>query len=667
MHSAYTRTLAFALFVVVSPLLFLCAGCGSHSGAVQTSQAPTLKSLSISAASSTVPQGTTEPLTVNGTYSDGSTANLTDKVSWSSSDTSVATVNAAGQVTGVSLGNAVITASKESVNSTISLAVGQAVLARIDITPPAPSLPANTALQLIAVGTFTNGASRDVSDLVTWSDSDNATVTVSPTGRVAGVSSGTATVTATAGAVSGSVSVKVTTAQLVRLAVLPYQPVTGIGVVQRFSALGTFDDYTTSELVSVSWSSSDPTVAAIASEGMTTPLKAGASTITATAGAVQGSVVLTVLPATLLTITVDPANPSIAAGTKQQFSAQGLLSDGSTVDLPAVTWKSSSDSMASVGMDGLAMGIAPGTANISATVGGVTGSSTLKISDAALQNIVVAPGEPVVPVLALKQLHAIGKFSDGSLQDITSAVDWWSSSSNMVTVNKTGLSSSFITGLATVSASLGTVWGSTSFHVSSVTVDSLEVLPAAATLPEGAVLQYSLLSHLSDGTKEALDAPTWLTSPITMATVTPAGLVTARSPAIGRVYGETCCQTGYTQLTVSNAQATGLAIQAESMSIPQGAMQPLHAVATFNDSSVMDVSNAVHWSSSNPAVADIDQDGNASAKSAGTTTVTAMFGPVAGSSQTVLAQSTLTVVAGSLSALAITPANATISLAGADN
>ena len=56
----------------------------------------------------------------------------------------------------------------------------------------------------------------------------------------------------------------------------------------------------------------------------------GKSTISATLGAVQGSTVLTATAATLLSIAVTPANPSIAVGIAQQFTATGTYSDHST-------------------------------------------------------------------------------------------------------------------------------------------------------------------------------------------------------------------------------------------------------------------------------------------------------------------------------------------------
>lgn len=648
--------LPFALAVCM--ILTGCGGGSSH----DAPPTPTLSSIRISTTSSIVPLGGAQSLSVTGTYSDGGTRDLTDKVTWTSSASNIATVSGLGDVTGVSLGTATITATKESLSDSIGLTVGPAALAQISLSPSAPSIPANTAQQLVALGRYTDGSTREVNDLVTWSSSDLTKATISEKGIATALSGGTLTVTAKAGDVSGSATMTVSTAQLVRIALLPYQPVTGLGVVQHFVALGTFDDYSTRELVSVSWNSSDTAVATIDVDGRATPLKSGSATITATSGTITHSTVLTVLPATLVSVTVTPATASIAEGTDQQFAATGLLNDGGVVDLPVVDWKSSDSAVAAVEGNGRTLGVTPGTVTISASAAGITGSSALSVSNARLQSVAVAPAVPLVPILALKQLYAVGKFSDGTAQDITAVATWWSNNSRVVTVSKNGLASTNATGSATITASLGSVLGSTALQVSSLTVDSVEVSPANAIVPKGVKVQYSLLSHLSDGSTTALDAPRWFTSPITMATASQRGLVTARLAGVGKIYGETCCKTGYTQLTVTSARGVSLAINPVSVSVPAGAVQPFKALATFDDGSVVDVSNAVHWTSSQPAVALLDWTGTATTMAAGSTQITATLGPVDGSSQAVTNTATFHVVAGGLTALTVTPGNVSISL-----
>ena len=90
-------------------------------------------------------------------------------------------------------------------------------------------------------------------------------------------------------------------------------------------------------------------------------------------------------PKTLASITVTPANPSIGAGSSQQFSATGTFSDGTTQGLTTtVTWSSSLTSVATIsnsaGSNGMATAVAAGTATITATSGGISGSTGLTVT-----------------------------------------------------------------------------------------------------------------------------------------------------------------------------------------------------------------------------------------------------------------------------------------------
>ena len=91
---------------------------------------------------------------------------------------------------------------------------------------------------------------------------------------------------------------------------------------------------------------------------------------------------------TLSSITVTPANPTIAPGLTQQFTATGNYSDGSTQDITnTAIWSSSTTSVAVIsnatGSNGLATAVAAGTSTITATSGSIPGSTTLTISAAS--------------------------------------------------------------------------------------------------------------------------------------------------------------------------------------------------------------------------------------------------------------------------------------------
>src|SRR5262249_5348536 len=120
---------------------------------------------------------------------------------------------------------------------------------------------------------------------------------------------------------------------------------------------------------------------------LATGVNAGTSTISATMGTVSGSTVLTVTAAVLQSIAVTPANPSIAKGSTQQFTATGTFSDASTQNLTSqVTWASATPTVATITTPSLATGVNAGTSTISATMGSVSGSTVLTVTAAVLQS-----------------------------------------------------------------------------------------------------------------------------------------------------------------------------------------------------------------------------------------------------------------------------------------
>src|SRR5579862_9921863 len=208
--------------------------------------------------------------------------------------------------------------------------------------------------------------------------------------------------------------------------------------------------------------------------------------------------------ATLKSIAISPANPSIAITTTEQFKATGTYSDSSTKDLTAsVSWKSASTAVATIatgsasGTDGLATGVAVGNTKISASLNSVASSTVLTVTPPPPQvsSVTVVPSNPIVVLGAPVQLTATAHYIDGSTQNVTSSADWSSSNTTFATVNSTGLVTGVAAGTSTVSASIpngsntGNATGS-----SSVTVQTSNGLPTGVgwhALPDNTELQAS--------------------------------------------------------------------------------------------------------------------------------------------------------------------------------
>ena len=386
---------------------------------------PTLQSISLTPANSSIAIGLSQRFVAVGSYSDGTAHDVTTSAAWSSSNPAVATVNGSGLATALTIGNATITANlgSSTASSVLSVVPG---LVSLQLNPPNASIAAGTSQPFTATGTFSDGSSQDLTASVTWSSSAPLIATIAASGLANGIMSGQATITATAGSVSTCTTLTVTPAALSAINITPANPTIAAGATESFTATGLFSDGTTQDLTtSVSWSSSMPSVAIINSAGLGTGVAAGQSTVTASSGSVSDSTVLTVTTAVLVGVAVSPVNPSLLVGGTQQFTAIGTYSDSSTQDLTgSATWYSSNSNVANLGGSGLASGLAIGTTIISATDLSVTGSTTLTVTLAppALLSISVTPATPAVAIGQNQQFVATGLYADGSTQDVTSLV-----------------------------------------------------------------------------------------------------------------------------------------------------------------------------------------------------------------------------------------------------
>ena len=154
------------------------------------------------------------------------------------------------------------------------------------------------------------------------------------------------------------------------------------GLTQQFTATGTFSDNSTQNLTAqVTWASATTAMATINSSGLATAVASGTSTISATLGGVTGSTVLTVTAATLQSIAVTPANPSIAEGADpavhgdRNVQRQQHPEPHRSGDLGVGDDVGGDDQQQRPGD-----GVATGTSTISATLGGVTGSTVLTVT-----------------------------------------------------------------------------------------------------------------------------------------------------------------------------------------------------------------------------------------------------------------------------------------------
>ncbi len=263
-------------------------------------------------------------------------------------------------------------------------------LVSIAVTPTDPSVAAGLTEQFSAAGTFGDGNAYPVTQAVTWTSTKKTVATISSSGSTRGLASalavGTSSIRATSGTITGATVLTVTAATLVSITVSPAATSIALGTQQPFTATGNYSNGSTQVLTSSAvWSSTATNVATIASGGLASSVATGTTTISAASGGIIGFATLTVNSATLLSIAVTPALPSIVLGSTEQFTATGTYSNNSTQNITtSVLWSASPAAVATIsnsaGSQGLAEGVSVGTATITATLGSVASSTNLTVN-----------------------------------------------------------------------------------------------------------------------------------------------------------------------------------------------------------------------------------------------------------------------------------------------
>jgi len=209
----------FLVIGLIASLTLGMAACASRTTTTTTATTTTLSSIAVAPASpASLVVGSTLQFIATGTYSDGSTMDISSQVTWASNTIGTATISSTGLATGVAAGTANITAILDGItNPPVSLAVvapasttttiptttttptttSAATLSSIAVAPASPaSLAVGSTQAFTASGTYSDGSKADITSKVTWASDTTVTATISSTGLATGVAAGTANITA---------------------------------------------------------------------------------------------------------------------------------------------------------------------------------------------------------------------------------------------------------------------------------------------------------------------------------------------------------------------------------------------------------------------------------------------------------------------------------------
>lgn len=613
--------------------------------------------ITVDKTATTIVKGATDKLTATLVPAD---ANGT--ITWSTSDSSVATVSSDGTVTAVKNGTATVTAKCGDLSAQTKVTVINPLKA-ITITGTTHSIKKGQTTQL---GLTYDPADTTDSVAATWTSSNTSVATVSKTGLVTALKDGSTTIKATVGNVSSTYDiavkeVKLTGIKMEEKALIHKGDTKALTV--EYTPADTTDDKT------VAWSSSDSTVASVDNNGIVTAVKPGSAVITAKVGNYQATCAVTV-DAPLKEIV--PEKAIIDMVKKQTANIAYSVVPADTTDSKDVTFTSSDETVAKVNSDGKVTAKKAGQATVTITgANGIKATVTVNVSEIPVNEVVLSAQDEIIEAGAKKVITATLKPENNT--DDNQDVTWTTSDEKIakVVVDKDDSHKATIESIAagsaviTATAANGTKAECTvkvPKHITSIT------LPGAVELTRGTSTTLNVTITPADTDDDT--TVTWKSSDSDVVKV---------DEKTGMVYAVKAGKADVTATTkaVDNATAkpftatTTVTVKENNMTDEIGKKlafdefddlligQKDNANNYFNLSDLIKANNItddinVEFASSDKTVATIDNDGNVFGLKAGKTTITATVIATAGdgSKNVYTAEGELTVKAIPLNSIA---------------
>lgn len=553
-----------------------------------------------------------------------SPSNATDKtVNWTSSNTSVATVASDGTVTAKGVGSATITVttSDGGKTSTCSVTVEAIPVSSIAISQANLSLTERETAMLSATVSPANATNKDV----VWSSSNSAVASVNSDGTVTAKSAGTATITAKTAdggkTATCSVTVKASAVSVTGVSLNASALTLQVGKSATLTATVAPSDATDK---SVTWISSNTSIATVSSTGVVTAKKEGSAVVTVKTAdggmTAKCSVTVTTQTVPVSFISLSPEYMLTEAG--KQYVVRAVIYPTNATN-QAVKWSSSDNSVATVDSDGIVTAISGGEVTITCTTvdGGKRATCLVSVASATVSVTGVSLDKTSMSLLVgnTGTLNATVSPSNATNKSVT----WSSSNTSVATVSSSGVVTAKATGTTTVTVRTSDGGKTANCNVTvttaSVAVTGVSVTPTSLSLTAGDTYKLGATISPSNATNPNVS---WSSSNTSVATVASDGTVTAKAAGSATITCTTAdggkkatCSVTVKAATIS---VTGVSLNQSSLSLTEGNTATLTATVSPSNAT----NKAVNWSSSNTSIATVSSSGIVTAKSAGSATIT---------------------------------------------
>lgn len=444
---------------------------------------------------------------------------------------------------------------------------------------------------------------------VTWNSTNPNAVTVD-NGVVTAVGEGSSTVTATVGEKVATINYTVR---------IPLESITingdeTLSKNEEKTLTVTYNPTNTTDNKTVDWESSNPEIVSIDSTGKITGKKGGTAKITATVGNVKAEKeVKVVVPIESVSLSGDD---SILKGETKRLTA--TINPEDTTDDKTITWSSDNENVLFVDQNGQIRGIKEGTANVKAVVAGKETTKQITVNEIHINSIAIDGDQEFEMIKNQTKNLSVTINPENTTDD--KGVVWKTNNEEVARVDNDGKVTALKEGEATITATVGTNETSVKINVKEIHINSVVINELDDEFTRGDEFKFSA-TYTPENTTDENKTVEWSSSNADVGSIDQEGNFVALKEGTTTITAKIGNIKAEREVTViENHVGDFKLLQEEGEVLNIGNTQKL--VTVVNPENCTDA-YTIKYSSSDEAIATVDENGNVTALKDGKVVITA--------------------------------------------
>lgn len=268
-------------------------------------------------------------------------------------------------------------------------------------------------------------------------------------------------------------------------------------------------------------------------------------------------------------VAISPSTASVQIGSTTTLAATVKDAAGNVLAGRAIAWTTSDAGVAGVSGTGVVTANTVGTATITGTSEGKSGTAIISVTAVPVASVSVAPSSATIPVGTATTLTVTVKDAAGSAL-AGRTVNWTTSDANVANVSSAGIVTANAVGTATITATSEGKSATAIISVVPVPVATVTVSPSSATISYATATTFTATLKDAAGNTLTGRATTWTTADASIASVNQSGVVFGQGAGTTTITATSEGKSGSATITVTKEPVASIVIIPDPISLHVG-------------------------------------------------------------------------------------------------